>query len=55
LRIRHQDAEEDKDMNDVNDTIATLEPVWNPFGEEEEKTIDNAIISEIWCSRNTIR
>lgn len=48
-------------MNAVDETIeesadydgATLEPEWDPFGEEEQ--INNAGIPSNQCSRNTVR
>ena len=49
-------------MNTVDETIqesddcgAILEPEWDPFEGNEQKTIDDDGIPSSQCSRNTIR
>lgn len=53
-------VEEDEDINagetnEESDNGDTLEPEWDPFGEEERPTIGDDGIPSSQCSRNIVR
>ena len=45
----------DETIEESDDDSATLEPEWDPFGDEEENHIGDDEITSRQCNRNTIR
>ena len=46
---------EDQTIEESDDDSATLEPEWDPFGDDEENHIGDDGITSSQCKRNTIR
>ena len=45
----------DETIEESDDDSATLEPEWDPFGDEEENHIGDDEITSRQCNRSTIR